>query len=103
MSKGSLVLTVWSAAALCLPMLVAALQPVSPAHVDAPMRHPSLAAEQPLAIEIGNAHLGSQRRSPAPPSGPIWMRGARLVGTPENTVPMMVAQKPTRTKSAHAD
>ena len=94
MYKRNLVLIVWFAAALGLPALVMALQPSSPVRrADDIVRHPSLAAERPVAVDIGDAQLGSGRRRSVA-AGPIRMRGARLVGVPDDPRPMVVAQKP---------
>jgi hypothetical protein len=57
------------------------------------MRHPSLAAEAPIAVDIGRAELAPLRRSSAA-TGPVLMRGARLVGVPDDPRPMVVARKP---------
>ena len=107
MNKRQLALAVWCAAALCLPIVVVALQPVSPTRsANIVVRHPSLAAELPVVIEIGDAHLAPARRSPAETMGPIRMRGAHLVGLPDDPRPTVVAQKPespAEAASAHVN
>jgi hypothetical protein len=105
MYKRNLAFAVWLAAGLGLTIVVTALRPASVVRrFDEPARHPSLAAEQPVAVDIGNAYLGSGRRAPAA-AGPIWMRGARLVSVADDGRPMVVAQKPASAgaTSAHAN
>jgi hypothetical protein len=104
MYKRNLAFAVWLAAALGVPLLVMALQPASPVRrADETVRHPSLAAETPVAIDIGSAELGTARRARPVATGPIWMRGARLVSVPDDPRPMVVAQKPSGPTSTHAN
>jgi hypothetical protein len=105
MYKRNLALAVWCAAALGLSMVVIALQPATPVrHEVDVVRHPSLAADEPVAVDIGNAHLGAGRRAHAAATGPIRMRGTSLVGVADDPRPMVLAQKPAFAKATrHAN
>jgi len=107
MNRRQLALVVWCAAAACLPVVVSALRPAVPARIVSRVeRHPSLAAQPPLAVEIGTVYIGPVARAPSGRGAPIWMRGARLTGVAEDPKPLVVAQKspvPPEASSAHAN